>query len=63
MFQNEIILYTLSHAHLIEYDDVPNPDDLEDDEKPVGALILALQAVRISVFSCVRCRQADLSFD
>ncbi|KJA20449.1 hypothetical protein HYPSUDRAFT_203766 [Hypholoma sublateritium FD-334 SS-4] len=45
MFQNELILYTLSHAHLIKYDDIPNPDNLEDDEKPVGALILALQAV------------------
>ncbi|KAF8880830.1 hypothetical protein CPB84DRAFT_1851762 [Gymnopilus junonius] len=44
-FQNELILYTLANAHFSEFEDVPNPQDIYDDEMPIGALILALQAV------------------
>ncbi|KIM41783.1 hypothetical protein M413DRAFT_410062 [Hebeloma cylindrosporum] len=42
-FQNELIMYTLAHAHFADFDDVPDAEKLE--RKPVGALILAIQAV------------------
>lgn len=48
MFQNALIMYTLAHAHFVEYgNDIPTGIGLDDDMKPVGALILSLQAVRI----------------
>jgi hypothetical protein len=43
--QNPLILYTLALAHFAEWEDVPNPELLSEDEKPYGAFILALQAV------------------
>ena len=44
MFQNPLIMYTLAHAHFVEYgDDIPS--QLNEDNKPVGAIILSLQAV------------------
>lgn len=36
-------MYTLAHAHFADFDDVPDAEKLE--RKPVGALILAIQAV------------------
>jgi hypothetical protein len=37
-------MYTLAHAHFIEYgDDIPS--QLNEDNKPVGAIILSLQAI------------------
>jgi hypothetical protein len=36
-------MYTLAHAHFADFDDVPAAEKLE--RKPVGALILAIQAV------------------
>ena len=46
MFQNALIMYTLVHAHFIEYgNDIPTGTELNDNMKPVGALILSLQAV------------------
>ena len=48
MFQNPLIMYTLAHAHFVEYgNNLPASSDLqlEDSDKPVGALILSLQAV------------------
>ena len=48
MFQNPLIMYTLVHTLFVEYgDDIPSGFELDDDIKPVGALILSLQAVRI----------------
>ena len=48
MFQNPLIMYTLAHAHFVEYgNDIPTGIELDDDMKPVGALILSLQAVCI----------------
>ena len=48
MFQNPLIMCTLAHAHFVEYgDDIPSGFGLDDDMKPVGALILSLQAVCI----------------
>ena len=45
MFQNALIMYTLAHAHFVEYgNDIPTGIGLDDDMKPVGALILSLQA-------------------
>ncbi|KAF8881515.1 hypothetical protein CPB84DRAFT_1851568 [Gymnopilus junonius] len=44
-FQNELILYTLANTHFSEFEDIPDPQDIYDDEMPIGALILALQAV------------------
>ncbi|KAF8900113.1 hypothetical protein CPB84DRAFT_1847376 [Gymnopilus junonius] len=44
-FQNELILYTLANAHFSEFEDIPDPQDIYNDEMPIGALILALQAV------------------
>jgi len=41
-------LYTFGKAHLIEYDQIPDAEELDDDEIPIGALILAHQAVGIS---------------
>lgn len=43
--QNELIMYTLAHAHFAEYEEIPIPSDLDPSELPGGALILALQAV------------------
>ncbi|KDR68743.1 hypothetical protein GALMADRAFT_1026983 [Galerina marginata CBS 339.88] len=43
--QNELIMYTLAHAHFSEYEDIPDPRDLHPSELPGGALILAMQAV------------------
>ena len=49
MFQNSLIMYTLAHAHFVEYgNDLPAGSELEDDMKPIGALILSLQAVSTS---------------
>ncbi|KAF8799163.1 hypothetical protein BYT27DRAFT_7071855, partial [Phlegmacium glaucopus] len=42
-FQNQLIMYTLAHAHFADFDDVPATEKLNI--KPVGALILAIQAV------------------
>jgi hypothetical protein len=42
-FQNQLIMYTLAHAHFGDFDSVPTTDKLK--VKPVGALILAIQAV------------------
>ena len=40
-------MYTLAHAHFLEYgNDLPASSELQD--KPVGALILSLQAVSTS---------------
>jgi hypothetical protein len=40
-------MYTLAHAHFVEYgDNLPASSEVED--KPVGALILSLQAVSTS---------------
>jgi hypothetical protein len=51
MFQNPLIMYTLVHAHLVEYgNDIPASSKLQDEMKPVGALILSLQAVSASHF-------------
>ena len=36
-------MYTLAHAHFADFDDVPGVDKLK--VKPIGALILAIQAV------------------
>lgn len=50
MFQQSVILYTLGMAHFVEYssvEEIPDPLNMKKDEKPVGALILALQAVRV----------------
>ena len=44
MFQNPLIMYTLAHAHLVEYGN-NIPSQLNDDNKPIGAIILSLQAV------------------
>ena len=38
-------MYTLAHAHFAEYEDIPDPSDLDPSELPGGALILAMQAV------------------
>jgi hypothetical protein len=38
-------MYTFAHAHLVEYDEIPDPDKLSASEKPIGALVLSLQAV------------------
>jgi hypothetical protein len=46
-FQNSLIIYTLAHAHFSEFDEIPDPRQLSKDERPVGALILALQAVSL----------------
>ena len=44
MFQNPLIMYPLVHAHFVEYgDDIPS--QLNEDNKPVGTIILSLQAV------------------
>ena len=46
MFQNPLIMYTLAHAHFVEYgNDLPASSELQGDTKPIGALILSLQAV------------------
>jgi len=46
MFQNALIMYTLVHAYFVEYgSDIPTGIELDDNMKPVGALILSLQAV------------------
>ena len=45
MTSESIELYTLALAHFSEWEDVPDPDRLGDNEKPYGAFILALQAV------------------
>lgn len=45
--QNELIMYTLAHAHFAEYEDIPDPSDLNPSELPGGALILAMQAVSL----------------
>ncbi|KIM49826.1 hypothetical protein M413DRAFT_438944, partial [Hebeloma cylindrosporum] len=42
-FQNQLIMYTLAHAHFSDFEDVPVVAKLKI--KPVGALILAVQAV------------------
>ncbi|KAF8799804.1 hypothetical protein BYT27DRAFT_7221912 [Phlegmacium glaucopus] len=44
--QNPLVLYTLALAHFAEWEDVPDPERLNEDEKPYGAFILALQAVQ-----------------
>jgi hypothetical protein len=36
-------MYTLAHAHFSDFDDVPEAARLEI--KPIGALILSIQAV------------------
>jgi hypothetical protein len=36
---------SLAHAHFAEYEDIPDPSDLDPSELPGGALILAMQAV------------------
>ena len=42
-------MYTLAHAHFVEYgNDLPAGSELQDDMKPIGALILSLQAVSTS---------------
>ncbi|PPQ82128.1 hypothetical protein CVT24_012431 [Panaeolus cyanescens] len=43
--QNRLVIYTLAQAHFADYDEVPNPMELEKSELPCGALILAIQAV------------------
>ena len=47
--QNELIMYTLAHAHFAEYEDIPDPSDLHASELPGGALILAMQAVSFTL--------------
>ncbi|KIM49896.1 hypothetical protein M413DRAFT_43621, partial [Hebeloma cylindrosporum] len=44
--QNPLVLYTLALAHFSEWEDVPKPERLSENEKPYGAFILALQAVQ-----------------
>ncbi|KAF8809369.1 hypothetical protein BYT27DRAFT_7094606 [Phlegmacium glaucopus] len=44
-FQNELIMYTLAHAYFAEYDEIPDPHELDKLELPGGALVLSLQAV------------------
>lgn len=41
-------MYTLAHAHFADFDDVPDAEKLE--RKPVGALILAIQAVTMFLY-------------
>lgn len=48
MFQEEIILYTLSHARFIEYDKIPNPDELKYDAKPVARRSLSGSSTGLS---------------
>ncbi|KAF8884400.1 hypothetical protein CPB84DRAFT_1750395 [Gymnopilus junonius] len=45
LFQNYLIVYTLAKAHFSEFEIIRDPRTLPSDEMPVGALILALQAV------------------
>ncbi|KAF9553010.1 hypothetical protein CPC08DRAFT_767856 [Agrocybe pediades] len=44
-FQSDLVIYTLAHAHFIEYDPIPDPDELDEDSLPCGALVMAVQAV------------------
>lgn len=43
--QNPLVLYVLGHAHFVEYETVPDPEELEKKDLPIGALILSTQAV------------------
>ncbi|KAF8873811.1 hypothetical protein CPB84DRAFT_1753167 [Gymnopilus junonius] len=45
LFQNYLIVYTLAKAHFSEFEIIRDPRTLPSDEMPIGALILALQAV------------------
>ena len=47
--QNELIIYTLAHAHFAEYEDIPDPHNLDSSELPGGALVLAMQAVNFAL--------------
>ena len=52
MFQNPLIMYMLAHAHFVKYgDDIPTGIELNDDMKPMGTLVLSLQAVCILFFN------------
>ena len=52
MFQNPLIMYTLAHAHFVEYgDDIPTGIELDDDMKPMGTLVLSLKAIHIFFFN------------
>jgi len=43
MFQNLLVMYTLAHTHFVKYgDDIPS--QFNEDNKPVAAIILSLQA-------------------
>ncbi|KAF9539711.1 hypothetical protein CPC08DRAFT_731085 [Agrocybe pediades] len=44
-FQSDLIIYTLAHAHFMEYDSIPDPKELNKGVLPCGAVVLALQAV------------------
>ena len=47
-----LIMYMLAHAHFIEYgNDIPTGIELNNDMKPVGALVLSLQAICILFFN------------
>lgn len=44
-------MYTLAHAYFSEFEEVPNVRELPEDERPIGALLLSLQAVCTAYFS------------
>jgi hypothetical protein len=48
--QNSAVIGTFAIAHVVEYDQPPDAGSFVDDEKPIGALILAHQAVLTTSF-------------
>jgi len=59
--QHPLVLYTLAHAHFVESENVPDPNDVTKYQPPVGALILSVQAVSIRPLDgCRRVLVADL---
>ncbi|KAF9538795.1 hypothetical protein CPC08DRAFT_807192 [Agrocybe pediades] len=41
-FQSDLIIYTLAHAHFMEYDSIWDPKELDEDVLPCRAVVLAL---------------------
>jgi hypothetical protein len=39
--QNSAVVGTFAMAHVVEYDELPDAGSFANDEKPIGALILA----------------------
>jgi hypothetical protein len=56
--QNSAIVGTFAMAHVVEYDELPDAGSFANDEKPIGALILAHQAV-LTVFVLQVHRRTD----